>query len=148
MRRKVIILSGIGFLAGMPIGNLIAWLTCGTVVNAKIAGWCGSDITSIVIQTLLSGLLGAISMGGVNVYDIEKWPLLQCTVVHYLMIEVSYIVIASILGWYGSLMELLIIMGIQLLVFMIIWVILYLRWKAQIRELNELLKMNRTDGKS
>ena len=140
MRRKCFILSVIGFLAGMLMGNLIAWLCGGKLVNTRIAEWCGSDIGAIIIQTLLSGLLGAIAMGGVVIHDIERWSLFRCAVVHYLLIEISYVVIATVLGWYGSLTELLIILGIQLIVFVIIWLIIYLRWKARILELNELLE--------
>ena len=84
-------------------------------------------------------------MGSAVIHDIESWPLLRCAVVHYLIIEVSYIAIATILGWYVSLTELLIILGIQLIVFVIIWVIMYLRWKTQVRKLNELLAKNRSE---
>ena len=144
MRRKCFILSVIGFLAGMVMGNAIAWLSDGELVNARIAGWCGSDIGAIVIQTLLSGLLGAIAMGGVVIHDIERWSLPRCAVVHYLLIEIPYIVIATVLGWYDSPTELLIILGIQLVAFGFIWLIMYLRWKAQVRELNELLAKNKS----
>ncbi len=144
MRRKCFILSVIGFLAGMIMGNLIAWLSDGELVNAKIAEWCGSDIGAVVIQTLLSGLLGAIAMGSVVIHEIERWSLLRCAVVHYLVIEISYVAIATVLGWYDSSTELLIILGIQLVAFVIIWLIMYLRWKAQVRELNELLAKNRS----
>ena len=138
-------LSGIGFLAGMLMGNLIKWLSGGTLVNAGIAGWCGSDIGAIIIQTLLSGLLGAIAMGGVVIHDIERWSLLRCAMVHYLLIVISYVVIATVLGWYASLADLLIILGIQLIAFVIIWLIMYLRWKARVRKLNELLGKNRSE---
>ncbi len=147
MRRKWFILSGIGFLAGMIIGNAIAWLSDGELVNARIAGWCGSAVGAVIIQTLFSGLLGAIAMGGVAFHDIESWSLLRCAAVHYLVIEVSYVAIATVLGWYGSLTELLIILGIQLAVYAIIWLIMYLRWKNQVQELNELLAKNRSEQK-
>ena len=144
MRKRCFILSGIGFASGMIMGNAIEWLSGGTLVNTRIAEWCGSDIGAIIIQTLFSGFLGAIAMGGVVIHDIERWSLLRCAVVHYLLIEISYFVIATVLGWYGSLTELLITLGIQLVAFVIIWLIMYLRWKAQVRELNELLTKNRS----
>ena len=51
MKKKCLILSGIGFLIGMVMGNLIAWLSDGELVNARLAGWCGSDAGAIIIQT-------------------------------------------------------------------------------------------------
>lgn len=140
MRKKCLTLVGIGFLGGMLMGNLIAWFCGGTLVNTRLMNWIGNDIGAVVIQTLFSGLLGAVSMGGVIVYDIESWPLLRCTIVHYLVVETAYLAIASLLGWYGSLGELLVVLGIQLVAYFLIWVFMYLRWKAQVRKLNELLK--------
>ena len=44
------------------------------------------------------------------------------------------------LGWVENGTELLIIVSVQLVVYLIIWVIMYLRWRAQVKELNQLLK--------
>ena len=145
MKRRCFILSGIGFLMGMVIGNLIAWITSGTPVNSKIAAWVGSDAGSVVIQMLLSGLLGAIAMGSAVIHEIEEWSLARCAVTHYLLIEAAYVPVALLLGWADDLTELLIMLGIQLIVYLIIWVIMYLRYKAEVRKLNELLQKDQID---
>ena len=135
--------AGIGFLMGMVIGNMIAWLTSaggGAFYSAEFASRLGGMVPAAILQTLLSGLLGAGSMGSTVVYEIERWPLALSTAAHYLIIEAFYVPVALLLEWVDSLPALLISMGIQLIIFFIIWLIMYLRYKAQVRELNELLK--------
>jgi hypothetical protein len=144
MRKRFFILAGVGFLLGMLTGSLIAWLTAGTLVNDRLAAWTGSDPAAVILQTLISGLLGSVAMGGTVVYEIEHWPLTACSVTHYLMTEVSYVVIALLLGWVDSLQGLLIMLAIQLVVYVIIWLIMYRRYQAQVRELNQLLEKSKT----
>ena len=144
MRKQFLTLAGIGFVMGMVMGNLIAWFTGGTLVNARLAAWTGSEAASIVIQTVVSGLLGAIAMGGTMVYEIERWPLLAMSVTHYLMIAVTYVAIALLLGWADSPKKLIRMLLIQLAVYFIIWLIMYLRYRAQVRKLNELLDKSTT----
>lgn len=135
---------------GMIIGNVIAWLTSGgdeAFYSADFVARMGGTTSAIILQTLLSGLLGAGSMGSTVVYEIERWSLALSTAAHYLIIEAFYVPTALLLGWVGSLPALLINMGIQLIIFLIIWIIMYLRTKAQVRELNELMK-KRKGGKN
>lgn len=146
MRKKLFILAGIGFLAGMIIGNLIAWFAGGSPVNHQLAEWLGSNAAAVIVQTLLSGILGAIAFGGMLVHEIERWPIALSCVVHYLLIEVTYVPTALLLKWIEGPTELLITVGIQTVVYFIIWVIMYLRYKAEVRKLNELLKKGK-DGK-
>ena len=143
MRRKFFMFAAVGFLMGMIIGNAIAWLSGGTLVNRSVVAWTGSDIAAVAIQTLFSGLLGAIAMGGVLIHETEQWSLARCALVHYLVIEIPYVLIALFLGWIDSGAGLLISVAIQTVLFFIIWVIMYLRYRAEVRRLNELLKENR-----
>ena len=144
MRKKFFILAGIGFLLGMAAGMLIAWLAGGSLVNPRLAAWMGSDTASMILQAVISGLLGAVAMGGTMVYEIERWSLTACTATHYLMTEISYVAIALLLGWVESLKGLLIMLAVQLILYVIIWVIMYRRYQAQVRELNELLKKSKS----
>ena len=147
MRKKFFILAGIGFLAGMVIGNVIACLAGGSPVNQQLAEWLGSSAGSVIVQTLLSGILGSVAFGGMLVHEIDRWPIALSCVVHLLLIEVPFAITALLLKWVGSIRELLIRMGIQAVIYFIIWLIMYLRYKAEVRELNELLKKSRENEK-
>ena len=135
--------AGIGFLIGIALGNLIAWLTSGgngNIYNPAFVARIGGAAPAAICQTLLSGLLGAVSMGTMVFYEIERWPLALSTAAHFLAIEAFYVPIALVLGWAATPAELLISVAIQLVVFILIWLVMYLRYKAQVRVLNELLK--------
>lgn len=76
----------IGFLIGILIGDMIAILT-GTSSSGGIsftskqlldmAG--GSAAAAMLLQSLFSGLYGAICFGGMSLYDAERLPLAAAT---------------------------------------------------------------------
>jgi len=146
MWKRIIRRAGIGFLMGMAIGTLIAWASngwsAGVFSSRYIARFPGMA-AAVLIHLLVSGLVGAVAMGSTVVHEIESWSLARAAIVHYLIIELAFVPAALALGWVSGLKELLIMMGIQLAAFLIIWVIMYLRCRAEVRALNELLEENR-----
>jgi len=147
MRMRLLKMAGIGFVLGMIAGNAIAWLTDGTIVNPVLVNALGSRAGSAAVQTLLSGLLGAVAMGGTLLYDLERWPLLLVSVCHYGMIEATYAAAALLLGWVRSGRELLVMMAVQLAAYLVIWVIMFLRYRAEVRKLNHLLEESREENR-
>lgn len=94
---------------------------------------------AIWAQYLFSGLYGAACMGGTVLYKIEIWSLIKCTVLHWLITALLYVPVAWGLKWVDSLQALLLTEGIMLVVFLLIWSFMYLRWKVKIHRLNELI---------
>lgn len=140
-------MAGIGFLIGIVIGNLIAFLTgnsdTGGVTFAPqklldMAG--GSAVVAMLLQSLFSGLYGAACFAGMSFYEVERLPLAVATALHCALIILLFIPIALLLGWVSKIETLLMISGIQLVCFFIIWLIIYFGYKKQIRELNEMQK--------
>ena len=147
MLKKTLKSAGIGFLIGMVIGNLIAFLTgtssTGGVTFASqqlldLAG--GNAVVAMVLQSIFSGLYGAVCFAGMSFYEIDRLPLAAATALHSAVIVLLFVPISLLLGWVNSITETLIIMGIQLVVFFIIWLIMYLIYKKQVRELNDMQK--------
>ncbi len=138
--------AGIGFLLGMVIGNLIALLTGtssadGVTFASKqllnMAG--GNPALAMVLQSLFSGFYGAVCFAGMTFYDAERLPLAAATALHCASIILLFIPIALLLGWVSSIIEILIIAAMQLAAFFIIWLIMYMIYKKQVKELNELM---------
>lgn len=143
MRAGFLKCAGFNFFLGLLLGNLIAWATGEfgqTIVNPTLVAKMGGQTEALVVQSVLSGLYGVICMGGTAFYDIERWPLALSFAVHYLMIAVSYVPIALFLGWAESADEILVVAGVQLIVYFLIWLVMYLRYRRQVRKLNELQK--------
>ena len=120
----------IGFLLGAALFAVIFRLT----------GSPGNRDGPNLAQLLFAGFYGAACMAGTVLYEIEEWPLLKSTVLHMLITVVLYVPMALLSGWAETLPELLISIGVQLAVFFLIWLFMYLRYRAEVRKLSELLK--------
>ena len=147
MLKKTLKAAGIGFLIGMVVGNVIAILTGNSATGGvtfaspqllNMAG--GNGVVAMLLQSLFSGLYGAACFAGMSFYEIERMPLAAATALHCALIVLLFIPIALLLGWVSDIVTLLIISGMQLVGFFIIWLIMYFGYKKQIRELNEMQK--------
>ena len=149
MLKKTLKAAGIGFLLGIVIGNLIAFLTGNsdtggiTFASAKLLDMAGGNGTvAMLLQSLFSGLYGAVCFAGMSFYEIERMPLAVATALHCALIVLLFIPIALLLGWVSQIETQLMISGIQLVCFFIIWLIMYAGFKKQVKELNELQEKN------
>ena len=141
MRAKLLKRAGLGYLLGMALGNFIAFAlrgAGGNMVSAALVARMGGETKALIVQTLVSGLYGAATMGGTVLYDIERWPLALSSAAHYLVVAVPFVPMALLLGWMRSPSEFLVVAGIQLVAYFLIWLILYAIYRRQVRELNEL----------
>ncbi len=142
MLKKTLIRVLIGFVVGILMGDGIAMMTTagGDFVPASplLIGLCGGFWQAFTVQTLLSGLYGAITFGCITLYDIERWPLAFTSVVHCLIIVLLHIPNSLFLGWSQTVWDVLIMAGLQVAAYFVIWLILYLTYRKQVKELNEL----------
>ena len=157
MLKTIIKKAELGFSLGILIGDGIAMLTGSlsagelVLVSEKLMDMTGNIVIAFIIQSLLSGLYGAITFGTMVFYDIEKWSLVLATALHCLVVIGCFIPVSLFLGWNsGDPIALLIMVGCQLIAFFIIWLIMNAIYKKQVKELNEmqsfLLKKQKTLG--
>ena len=105
MKSRILRRALLGFLVGIAVGNLIViisgFITEGKILlfDSSLLEKTGSEAGAFLMQTLLSGLYGAIGMGGAIVYELEDWSLLKASVIHYLLSTLSFYPIALYLGW-------------------------------------------------
>ncbi len=145
MMKTILRRAGIGFLIGMAAGNLIAWLigtASGGFADWQLAVRVGSLPGALALQTVVSGLYGAICFGSVGLYEIEEWPMLGSAAAHYLLIALCYVPAALLLGWVRDAKGLLLMAGIQLVAYLIVWLIMSLIYRAQVKKLNEMQKQS------
>ncbi|MCR5663630.1 MAG: DUF3021 domain-containing protein [Oscillospiraceae bacterium] len=144
MKKKILNRCGFGALVGltavMLIPTLINHAEDGSIrlVSEGLLALCGGATPAILMTLVLYGLYGALCFGGTLLYDIERWPLALATAAHYLLIAGGYALTSRLLRWDQPLPALLITEAIMTVGFFAIWLILYRRYKAEVRELNEL----------
>ena len=145
MKKKILIRCGAGFLLGVAMMYLVPPLISHSSVRRAIysdvlLARMGSPAAATLVTLLVMGLFGALCVGGTLFYEIERWPLAGATAAHYLSMALGYLIPDRLLCWNMPPRLLLTIEGIMTLGFFLIWLILYLRFRREVRELNELMK--------
>ena len=146
MVAKALQLAAIGFLAGMVVGVVIVIAISfadgggSLVLPSVLLAKTGSEAGALLAQMLVSGVYGAIPMGGVIIYEFDSWGLLKQAVVHYAMYTAAFLLIGSFVGWVETPIDMALMAGIFLVGHCIIWLVMYARCKAATDELNELLQ--------
>lgn len=152
-KKKCIKLSVLGFVLGIVLCSAITAVTSsigsGSVqlCNPAFAKVVGNETAALILQTLISGIYGAIVMGASIVYDIEpddvkKWSILKATVTHCVITFTSYYITGFVLRWFSfkDVKENLIMLIIFISVYTLIWLINYLSYKKEIKSFNEKLR--------
>ena len=133
--KKAIIRASIGFVLGILVG--LGFLSI-TGVEKYLAE---KGMDGLALYLGLSGLLGAVGMGGTTIYSLEHWGLLRCTLTHFALTLSVYCAVGFTLGWL-DLREPgtpLMFLG-YVIAYFIIWLAMCIKYKRQIRRINEALK--------
>ena len=148
MLKRTLQLAFTGFILGMAIGNIIAIVSSyaagGEVLafSPELLEKTGSAASALLLQTLLSGLMGAVSFGGVILYEIDSLPLPAVSIIHCAMILAVYFPIAFSLYWLEPTLRDAGMMGcIMIAAYAVIWLIMHVRYRMEVREMNELLEV-------
>ena len=146
MKKYFLARAMLGFLNGAFIVNPLTliisylsegkWLLCMPELIHQVG------ITSaVLLQTVLGAVLGMISFSGTEIFYIDNWSLLRCTVVHCILIMGSYIVVGLILHWITpDIVSVLTVLAIVVPAYAIVWSIRYTIWKNEMRKMTELTK--------
>ncbi len=153
MMKKTIRYASIGFLLGMAIGNFIAFFFArmngsDQLFSASLISRFGSETSAFIIHTLLSGVHGALSFSGIIFYEIEEWGLAKATFLHCLLINTSFLINGLYLEWIPfDLPFILVSTSMITVMFFIIWIVMHIRCKKEVRDLNDLLQKEKDERK-
>ena len=126
-------------LLGFSIGLLIAAVI--TIGFSDYAVY--SSRAAVLAQLIGSGINGAVCAGSAVIYDFEDWGITKATVTHFLITLISFFTASELLGWFPREI-LLITLIVFLLAYFIIWLINYLLWKKEVRQMNSQLQAMRS----
>ncbi len=147
MKKKLVMRGLLGIPLGIAICFVVTvlislWIGDGTFypVTEYLLETAGSELNAVVLQTVLSCLLGA-GMGMASViWEMESWSLAKQTGTYLAVICVVYFPVAYATGWMAHTASgvgtYVIIFAI---IFVIIWLLQYWIWKGRVRTLNEKL---------
>ena len=131
--------AGFGFLLGVIVSDFISILTTeGMPVSQTLLAYTDNNVkAAFLIQFFAAGAYGALCMGSVRLYDIERLPLTLSSLFHCLICIVPFIPLSLFLGWSDGIGTTLVMTAIQVTMYFIVWLIIFFRYRAEIRKLNE-----------
>lgn len=146
MPTKVLSRAAIGFVVGMLMGVLVvlaeSFAAGGTIqLPQTLLDTTGSEAGALLAQMLLSGVYGIVPMAGTVLYELDKWGLAKQAIVHYMSYMLTFLVVGTLAGWFvPTLVVVGVFAGSFALCHLVIWLIMFMRYKAEVRRLNELLQ--------
>jgi predicted MFS family arabinose efflux permease len=101
----------------------------------------GSEISAVVLQTVLCGLLGSVFAASSVIWEMDDWSIAKQTGIYFLILTVVMMPIAYFTNWMEhSIIGFIIYFGIFVGIFIVVWLVQYLIWKKKVNKLNTKYK--------
>lgn len=148
MKKQILQRSFIGMLGGITLSYLITIaisLTYGTgeyyPCVPALAEQVGTQTGAVLVQTLLSALLGAVFGGASIIWALDHWSLVKQSLVYFALAAGAMLPVAYLSHWMEhSVTGILIYTCIFAAIFLIVWLIQYAIWRGRIKKLNRVLE--------
>ncbi len=153
MKKKIFLRGAFGFPIGITIGYIITIITSAIWAGGyyspcvpELISTTGSEINAVILQALLSGLLGMGFAASSVIWEMENWGIVKQTGIYFGIISVIMMPVAYFLYWMEhSAMGFLSYFGIFAFIFIIIWLIQFFTGRRIVKRLNE--NLNRANHK-
>lgn len=143
--------------AGFPLGVFISY-TIGLVESLCYGGWntgdflsvppslisqAGNEVRAVVLEFMLSGLIGFAFAAGSAIFQIDRWSLAKQTVCHFILVSLIFFPAAWFCRWVGnSVASWLGFFVVYCSIYFFSWIFQYRYWKKKILSINQKLKNN------
>ncbi len=143
---------------GAAVGVLIGYLTV-LLVNLCMGGGvympampaltrrCGTDMAAVLVQTLLTALIGVAFSLASSVFEVERWSFLHQCAVHFAVTALVYVPF-TMLCWYPlNLSGILGVLGSVLLTYTITYFINHWLVTRDLLQINRCVQQARADSR-
>lgn len=111
---------------------------------ASLVFFTGSEVKSMLLQTMLSGILGSVFGGMSFIWEIERWSILKQTAVYFLSVSIPMMGISYLLYWMEhSLNGFLLYFLIFVMVFFVVWLFNFAIYWFKVRRINQELDLEK-----
>lgn len=148
MKKKLIGRGLLGFPLGIAIGFMVTVIISICVgdglfypVTAELINTMGSELSAVILQTALCGIMGTgFAMASV-IWEIDSWSLAKQSGIYFSIACVIMLPIAYAANWMNhSIGGVLSYVGIFIAIFIFVWVIQYFTWRSKIKKMNAGVK--------
>lgn len=111
---------------------------------ASLVFFTGSEVKAMLLQTMLSGILGSVFGGMSFVWEIERWSILKQTAVYFLSVSIPMMGISYLLYWMEhSLNGFLLYFLIFVMAFFVVWLFNFAIYWFKVRRINQELDLEK-----
>ncbi len=148
MKKKLIQRGLLGFPLGIALEFVIAVMISMCVADGafhpvapELIETTGNELNAVILQTVLSGIMGAgFAMASV-IWEIDSWSLAKQSGVYFAAACIVMFPVAYVTNWMrhdvaGVLSYVVVFVGI----FVFIWLTQYFIWKSRIKKMNDGLQ--------
>ncbi len=147
MFKEIIKRAVLGFMIGVFVGETILILESAMAgdgnfyaVSAYLASHTQTKLGAVIVQYLITGLLGLTFAAGSIIFELDNWSLLLQTIVHFAVTSVIMYLSGFFCGWFPhNVSSTLIWFAMFIVIYIIFWVSFYNYYKKRTREINEQL---------
>lgn len=147
MKKNIILRGALGFPLGLAIGYIITIII--SLIWAEgyyspcvpeLISFMGSEISAVILQALLCGLLGVGFAASSVIWEIERWSIVKQTGIYFFTVSLFMLPIAYFLRWMEhSLAGFFQYWGFFTLIFAFVWIIEFIIGKRNVKKMNEKL---------
>lgn len=147
MKKQAVMRGLLGFPLGIAIGYIITIaISCcfaggyySPCVPSLIAV-VGSEINAVILQMLLSGLLGASFAACSVIWEMENWSIVKQSLIYFIITGCTMLPVAYFANWMEhSLAGFLYYFAVFAGIFVIVWISQYITYKIKLKKINEKL---------
>ena len=111
---------------------------------SPLVSFTGSEVKAMLMQTILSGILGSVFGGMSFIWEIERWSILKQTAVYFLSVSIPMMGISYLLYWMEhSLSGFLLYFLIFVMVFFVVWLFNFAIYWFKVRRINQELDLEK-----
>lgn len=148
MKKEILSRIVVGLLGGIVISFLITigisifmgdgnYYPCVPILIERM----GNELNAVIVQTILSAVLGVGFAGSSFIWEKEDWSLLKQTGIYFTIISVLMMIVAYICEWMEhSVKGVLSYFAIFLVIFVIVWIVQYTIWKRRISKISSKIQ--------
>ncbi len=148
MKKQAILRGLLGFPLGIAISQVISIVVSLFIADGQYYPYVpqlelvvGSALGAAIVQTVLSGVLGAAFASCSVVWELEHWGLAKQTGVYFIISSVAMFPIAYILNWiqHNNIISFIIYFAIYVVIFIFWWLVMYFVMRLKVKKLNDKL---------
>ena len=150
MKKEILFRLFIGFLGGIVLSYFITIAISLTIGDGNyypcvpsLTERFDNEVVAVIVQSVLSAILGAGFAGCSLVWEKDDWSLLKQTSIYFLLASILMMSVAYVCEWMEhSVKGVLSYFGIFFAIFVAVWIVRYGIWKLRISKIKEGIQKN------